>query len=85
MASDGPSRDPRTQLPAAIEAALADDLDTALTGILEAGLGARPILGRDPAGRSRSGRSAAVATVGLAGQRGGPATSAQDARDPTPR
>jgi diguanylate cyclase (GGDEF)-like protein len=41
--SDGPSRDPRSQLPAAIEAATADDLDMALRGILEAavaGLGA---------------------------------------------
>ena len=40
MASDGPSRDPRTQLPAAIEAATADDLDTALTGILATGVAA---------------------------------------------
>ena len=40
MASDGPSLDPRTQLPAAIEAATADDLDTALTGILATGVAA---------------------------------------------
>lgn len=40
MASDGASRDPRTQLPAAIEAATADDLDTALTGILASGVAA---------------------------------------------
>ena len=40
MASDAPSRDPRTHLPAAIEAATADDLDTALTGILAAGAAA---------------------------------------------
>ena len=40
MASDGPSQDPRTQLPAAIEAATADDLDTALTGILATGVAA---------------------------------------------
>ncbi|HEX2470461.1 MAG TPA: sensor domain-containing diguanylate cyclase [Candidatus Limnocylindrales bacterium] len=40
MASDAPSRDPRTHLPAAIEAATADDLDTALTGILVAGTAA---------------------------------------------
>jgi diguanylate cyclase (GGDEF)-like protein len=40
VASDGPSRDPRTQLPAAIEAAMADDLDTALTGILATGVAA---------------------------------------------
>ncbi len=40
MASDGPSRDPRTQLPAAIEAAMAEDLDTALTGILATGVAA---------------------------------------------
>ncbi len=40
MASDAPSNDPRTQLPAAIEAAVADDLDTALTGILATGVAA---------------------------------------------
>jgi diguanylate cyclase (GGDEF)-like protein len=40
VASDGPSRDPRLQLPAAIEAATADDLDTALTGILATGVAA---------------------------------------------
>lgn len=40
MASDGPSLDPRTKLPAAIEAATADDLDTALTGILATGVAA---------------------------------------------
>ncbi len=40
MASDAPTRDPRTDLPAAIEAATAEDLDTALTGILAAGVAA---------------------------------------------
>jgi diguanylate cyclase (GGDEF)-like protein len=40
VASDAPTRDPRTDLPAAIEAATADDLDTALTGILAAGVAA---------------------------------------------
>ena len=40
MASDAPSRDPRTHLPAAIEAATADDLDTALTAILASGVAA---------------------------------------------
>jgi diguanylate cyclase (GGDEF)-like protein len=40
VASDDPSRDPRFQLPAAIEAATADDLDTALTGILATGVAA---------------------------------------------
>jgi diguanylate cyclase (GGDEF)-like protein len=38
VASDAPSGDPRTQLPAAIEAATAVDLDAALTGILAAGI-----------------------------------------------
>ena len=37
MASDGPSSDPYSQLPAAIAAAAADDLDAALSGILEVG------------------------------------------------
>jgi hypothetical protein len=43
VSSDGPSPDPRTQLQAAIQAATAEDLDTALRGILAAavdGLGA---------------------------------------------
>ena len=40
MASDAPTRDPRTQLPAAIEAATAEDLDAALTGVLAAGVAA---------------------------------------------
>jgi diguanylate cyclase (GGDEF)-like protein len=40
VATDAPSRDPRTQLPAAIEAATAVDLDVALTGILAAGVAA---------------------------------------------
>lgn len=40
MSSDAPSRDPRTHLPAAIEAATADDLDTALTAILASGVAA---------------------------------------------
>ena len=40
MASDAPTRDPRTDLPAAIEAATAEDLDAALTGILAAGVAA---------------------------------------------
>jgi diguanylate cyclase (GGDEF)-like protein len=40
VASDAPSRDPRTHLPAAIEAATADDLDTALTAILASGVAA---------------------------------------------
>jgi diguanylate cyclase (GGDEF)-like protein len=40
VASDDPFRDPRLQLPAAIEAATADDLDTALTGILATGAAA---------------------------------------------
>jgi diguanylate cyclase (GGDEF)-like protein len=40
VASDAPTRDPRTDLPAAIEAATAEDLDTALTGILAAGVAA---------------------------------------------
>ena len=34
--SDGPSRDPRSPLPAAIQAATADDLDAALRGIIAA-------------------------------------------------
>jgi diguanylate cyclase (GGDEF)-like protein len=37
LASNGPSSDPYTQLPAAIAAAAADDLDAALGGILEVG------------------------------------------------
>jgi len=40
VASDAPSRDPRTHLPAAIEAATAGDLDTALTAILASGVAA---------------------------------------------
>jgi diguanylate cyclase (GGDEF)-like protein len=40
VASDAPTRDPRTQLPAAIEAATAGDLDAALTGVLAAGVAA---------------------------------------------
>ncbi len=40
MATDGPTRDPRTQLPAAIEAATAEDLDAALGGVLAAGVAA---------------------------------------------
>jgi diguanylate cyclase (GGDEF)-like protein len=40
VASDGPSRDPRSHLPAAIQAATADDLDAALAAILAAGLAA---------------------------------------------
>lgn len=43
MSIDGPSTDPRTQLPGAIQAATSDDLDAALDGILAAavaGLGA---------------------------------------------
>ena len=43
MSSDAPSRDPRSQLQSAIQAATADDLDAALHGILAAavdGLGA---------------------------------------------
>jgi len=44
VASDGPSSDPRTHLPAAIEAATADDLDVALAGVLDAGVAAlRPM------------------------------------------
>ncbi|HEY7702785.1 MAG TPA: GGDEF domain-containing protein [Candidatus Limnocylindrales bacterium] len=38
MSTDGPSRDPRNQLPAAIRAATADDLDAALRGILSAAI-----------------------------------------------
>lgn len=38
MASDGPTSDPRSQLPAAIAAATADDLDTALGAILDVGV-----------------------------------------------
>jgi diguanylate cyclase (GGDEF)-like protein len=38
VASDGLSRDPRTHLPAAIEAATADDLDAALSRILATGV-----------------------------------------------
>jgi diguanylate cyclase (GGDEF)-like protein len=40
VASDGASRDPRTQLPAAIEAATAANLDAALGGILAVGVAA---------------------------------------------
>jgi diguanylate cyclase (GGDEF)-like protein len=40
VSTDGPSRDPRTQLPAAIQAATADDLDRALGGILAAAVAA---------------------------------------------
>jgi diguanylate cyclase (GGDEF)-like protein len=40
VASDGPYPDPRTQLPAAIEAATAEDLDAALGGILAVGVAA---------------------------------------------
>ena len=43
MSTDGPSRDPRSQLAAAIQSATSDDLDQALGGILSAavdGLGA---------------------------------------------
>jgi diguanylate cyclase (GGDEF)-like protein len=40
VASDGPSRDPRTKLTAAIEAATAEDLDAALGGILAVGVAA---------------------------------------------
>jgi diguanylate cyclase (GGDEF)-like protein len=40
VASDAPTRDPRTHLPAAIEAATAGDLDAALTGVLAAGVAA---------------------------------------------
>ena len=36
--SDGPSRDPRSPLPAAIQAATGDDLDAALRGIIDAGV-----------------------------------------------
>ena len=40
MPIDGPSRDPRTELPAAIAAASSDDLDGALSGILAAAIAA---------------------------------------------
>ena len=64
MSTDPPSRDPRTQLPAAIQAATADDLDQALGGILAAavdGLGASggAILLTDP-DRTESQRAASV-------------------------
>ena len=84
MASDGSSRDPRTYLPAAIEAARADDLDAALTGVLDAGvaaLGASSgvILLADP---DRAGLQL-VASIGLASDDAAVlASAAQDPRDP---
>lgn len=82
MASDGPSRDPRTQLPAAIEAATGDDLDVALTAILDAGVAAlRPasaaIFLEDP---DRAGLQL-VASAGL--DDAAAAALATDAQDPT--
>ena len=64
MSSDAPSRDPRSQLQSAIQAATADDLDAALHGILAAavdGLGASggALLLADP-DRAEQGVAAAI-------------------------